>query len=218
MIARVDIVPPMPRPTAWAGSYRQDLYWNSLAAIQDLGAAWHQVVDIGDADVGDPGQRHIAAARLGRMICRRRRNGRSIPVSVVPCSVAVVHNEFDRRWDTHDHLLLVTDRVVADLGLSTRCPTLAPPQMLIERPLAWTEHANFLMMRHDTVTVTYIAHDRHTYLRSALWRRSYAEWSDVVGRLQAELDRVTDEREQREAEAAQQRAATATPKRSPLYR
>ena len=102
---------------------------------------------------------------------------------MLPCSVAVLHNCVDIRWDDGDHLLLVTGRAVADLGLTARCPITPIPTLVIERPLGWADTAEFPMVRTDDVTITYVAHDRHTYRRNELWRRTNAAWSDVAERV-----------------------------------
>ena len=202
-----ELVPPMIRPEPTDSTHHHILYRNMLAAIEDFAAAWHQVVDIDNVDVGDPSERHIAAARLGRMFAARYRKlyGHPIPVSVVPCAVAVLHNQLDCRWDVGDHVLLVTDRAVADLGLAARCPSMPIPEFVIERPLDWIDRAEFLMYRTAEVTITYVAHDRHTHQRAELWQRTNAAWADAAGRLQAEYDRLLNERVRREWEGGRPR-------------
>ena len=202
----IEIEPPMPAPGPFDSIYRHTLYRNMLAAVEDLGAAWHNVID-DNVDVGDPADRHIAAARLLRMLCSRHRRiyGHALPVTVLPCSVAVLHNCVDIRWDDGDHLLLVTGRAVADLGLAARCPITPIPTLVIERPLGWADTAEFLMVRTDDVTITYVAHDRHTYRRNELWRRTNAAWGDVAERVQREYDRLFAERLRRDWEGGRPR-------------
>ena len=132
----------MPAPGPFDSIDDTTLYRNTLAAVEDLGAAWHNVID-DNVDVGDPADRHIAAARLLRMFCSRHRRiyGHALPVTVLPCSVAVLHNCVDIRWDDGDHLLFVTGRAVADLGLAARCPITPIPTLVIERPLGWADTA-----------------------------------------------------------------------------
>src|SRR5215207_3687207 len=88
----IEIEPPMPAAGPFHSIYRHTLYRNMLAAVEDLGAAWHNVID-DNVDVGDTADRHIAAARLLRMLCspHRRTYGHALPVTVLPCSVAVLH-------------------------------------------------------------------------------------------------------------------------------
>jgi hypothetical protein len=208
-----ELVPPMATPGPWDGPSRHHLYRNMLAAVEDLATAWHHVIDTGAVDVGDPADRHIAAARLARMLCarHRKRYGHAIPVSVAPCAVAVVDGRNDTKWQTHDHLLVVTDRAVADLGLAARCPIRPLPTLVAGRPATWTTHADLLMFhnRSANVTVTYLGHDRHTYRGNELWRRTNAEWADVAERLQDEYDRVVAERVRRECQAERHRQTAA---------
>ena len=61
------------------------------------------------------------------------------------------------------------------------------------------------MVRTDDVTITYVAHDRHTYRRNELWRRTNAAWSDVAERCPTRIRPTLAERLRRDREGGRPR-------------
>lgn len=82
----------------------------AVAIAADRADAWGTIAD----DVAPAADRHIAGARVGRMMCTQFRSwfGHPMPATVVPCTVSIVSRNGSPQvlHEAADHLLLVTDR------------------------------------------------------------------------------------------------------------
>jgi hypothetical protein len=181
-------------PTCPPDCHCHALYRSGFHVASDLVDAWHTVAARPDVDVGDPAERHIAGARLGRAMFVRLGSplGHRSPTSVVSCAVSVTADGDERpAFEAVDHLLLVTDRAIIDLGLAARCRSVVtfPSRIIIERLGEWPagpESQDTLRLRGFDVTVLYRPNDDVSYRRSSLWRRTNRQWESVLDRLDLE--------------------------------
>jgi hypothetical protein len=199
--------------TSWTPPCQNDcshltLFRASLHMVVEMVDAWNMVVATDGLDVGDPGERHIAGARVIRTMCVRARHkfGHPMPASVVPCAVSVISDESVQPFEADDHLVVVTGRAVADVGLAARCaPMLADHvPIVIERVGAWPsprytaalefEQGYPLQIGRPGVTVTYRPNANYSYRRSPLWRRTNRGWEEVLGALNAACDDLFQQR------------------------
>jgi hypothetical protein len=103
------------------------------------------------------------------------------PTSVVSCAVSVTANGDERpAFEALDHLLLVTDRAIIDLGLAARCRSVLTFHRASSSSASGNGrlgpsrgHAASLLRRDGAVP----AERRRRYRRSPLWRRTNRQWS-----------------------------------------
>jgi hypothetical protein len=110
-------------------------------------------------------------------------------------SATALRGGHEVRLAAADHLLLITDRAVLDLGLA-RCATLPgiPPVACAERTVPWPHESASLELIVADVTLRYRLADHGTYRRSPLWRRTNREWDPVFERVHDHMDRLWSER------------------------
>jgi hypothetical protein len=89
-------------------------------------------------------------------------------------------------------LVLVTGRAFVDLGLA-RCRSTVPDAPAVacaERVVGWPTESTVLFLIVGDVTVRYRLADHSAFRRSPLWRRTNRDWSPIVERVGAEIDRL----------------------------
>ena len=174
----------------------QKAYRSALAVADDLATAWAAVSADPSVDVGDIAERHVAGARIGRAMCAQLgTSGHRMPSTVVPCRMSVTSScGREMRLAVDDHLLLITDRAVLDLGLARFQAAGLPPVVCAERTSPWPDQAGSLEVVVADLTLRYRPTDHRVHRRSQVWRRTNRDWKPVFERLHDHMSRLWSER------------------------